>query len=94
MKPEFKPKFKDGDTVRLTRACRVDRYWYDAERGIGSYDFAYLLPGLAGRVIHAKTPCVTNGPRGEPLYFANVDVAYMGKTYRVREFHDHFERAA
>lgn len=83
---------KDGDTVVLTKPCRVDRYVYDRERDMSSWDFMYLLPGCVGKVIRAKTPCVLYAPKKEPAFFANVDVEYMGETHRVREFHDHFER--
>jgi hypothetical protein len=80
---------KDGDIVLLVKPCRVDQYWYDPGMLRGSYDFCYLLPGLTGKVIRAKTPCVTYR-KDKPIYFANVDVEYMGSTYRVRDYHDHF----
>ena len=84
---------EDGDTVVLTQPCRVDGYWFDpGYMNRGCWDLAYLLPGLKGTVIKAKTPCVLYNPKNQPSFFANVDVEYLGKTYRVREFHDHFEK--
>lgn len=80
---------KDGDTVKLTKPCKVDRYYFD-NFGFGRWDFMFLLPGAIGTVIKAKTPCVRYNPKTEPAFFANVDVAYMGAVYRVREFHNHF----
>jgi len=86
-------EIKDGDTVIITKPCRVDQYWYDPDTNNGSYDFMFLLPGLTGKVIHSKTPCVSYKPGKEPPFFANVDVEYMGRIWRVREFHDHFSPA-
>lgn len=84
---------KDGDRVTLTKPCKVDRYWFDPEfMSRGSYDFAHMLPGAEGVVVRAKTPCVTYAPGREPAFFANVDVACMGHTFRVREFHNHFKK--
>ncbi len=85
-------KINDGDMVVITKPCRVDQYWYDPSMIRGSYDFMFLLPGLTGKVVHARTPCASYNPKIEPPFFANVDVEYMGKTWRVREFHDHFKR--
>lgn len=82
---------KDGSKVILTKPCRVDGYWYDPSMMRGCWDLLYLLPGCIGRVIKARTPCVHYNPKTEPAFFANVDVEYMGKTFRVREFHDHFK---
>lgn len=82
---------KDGDTVVLTKPCRVSRYVYDNDRDMYSWDFMFLLPGSVGKVIAAKTPCPLHNKKG-PAFFANVDVEYMGATFRVREFHDHFKR--
>jgi len=87
----MRAKFKDGARVRLIKPCRVDRYWYDEHLPRGSYDFMYLLPGLEGLVIRAKTPCALYNPKTEPSFFANVDVIYKGEKFRVREFHDHFK---
>jgi hypothetical protein len=86
------PRLQDGDAVQLTKPARVDGYWHDpihAQRGC--WDRLFLLPGATGRVIHARTLCVTQR-KGEPHYFANVDIKYMGQTHRVRVFHNCLRR--
>lgn len=87
-RPRTNYRLKAGDRVTLKQSARVDGYWFDAEfMPKGCRDKLYLLPGTTGTVIQPRTPCVTAGP-SEPLYFANVDVDYMGEKHRVRVFHN------
>lgn len=78
-------RLKDGDEVTILEPARVD--WYIPE--FQSWTLMHFLPGTQGRVVRARTPCVTGaGTR----YFANVDIDYMGSTYRVRVAHETLKR--
>lgn len=82
-------RLKDGDTVQLLQPAPVDGYWYDpvyAPRGY--WKSFYVLSGTVGRVVRARTPCVT----GPATYFANIDVVVSGQTHRVRLTHDQFKK--
>ncbi len=80
-------KLKEGDLVELLEPASVSGYWFCRDTMLrGCWENMSLLAGCAGRVITARTPCVTAKP-GQPMYFANVDVDYMGSSHRVRVFH-------
>lgn len=90
-KPQYQ-KLQTGDLVTLKTAHHVSRYWYEPTvMARGSYESHWLLPGCIGVIVVAETPCVTNAP-GEPRFFANVDIDYMGEKHRVRAFHRDLER--
>jgi hypothetical protein len=83
---------KDGDKVETLVSVRVDGYWYDPEyMARGCWDKMYFLPGTVGTIIHAKTPCARAKLSG-PQYFSNMDIEYMGQTYRVRPFQHELRR--
>jgi hypothetical protein len=86
-------RLKDGDQVVLLESTPVAGYWFCQDTMTrGCWEKMHLLAGCVGRVIRARTPCVTAKP-GQPKCFANVDIDYMGNTHRVRVFHSALRRA-
>jgi hypothetical protein len=85
-------KLKDGDTVELLNPVKVDGYVFcEATMTRGSWGKLTMLTGSSGVCIRARTPRVWAKP-GESLYFANVDIPYMGEIHRVRVKHNELRR--
>lgn len=85
-------RMMDGDTVQIVKPCEIKQYWHCQDSMTrGSWSFASVLPGTVGKVIKARTPCVSLR-KNEPIYFANVDILIEGNIYRVREYHSHFKK--
>lgn len=93
--PKTNYRLRDGDAVKLLEPARVDGYIPPSDAfSRGTWDLMYFLPGTTGKVIRARTPCVTarKGVGENTCCFANIDIDYMGSTYRVRVFHDTIRR--
>lgn len=85
-------RLKDGDQVTLMNPARVDGYWFNAGTMVrGSWDSHFMLPGCAGTVVKARTPCVCS-PSGRTAYFANVEIVHNGVTSRIRVAHNQLKR--
>lgn len=95
--PKTNYRLRDGDTVELLEPTRVDGYIPPSDAfSRGTWDLMYFLPGTVGTTIRARTPCVSafKGGGENTCCFANVDISYMGKTYRVRVFHNTIRRVS
>lgn len=92
--PPTNYRLKAGDTVVLREPARVDQYIVpDGAFSRGTWDFMYVLRGVRGVVVNPRTPCITSKD-GKTCYFANVDIPFEGKTYRVRVFHNTIRRVS
>lgn len=88
-------RLRDGDLVELTAPVRIDGYWLPNPHGRGSWDAGHMLPGVVGKVVKARTPCVFRRTEQDPAYFANVDVDVPGHgIIRIRPFHHEVRRVS